>query len=687
VRLLGQPPNTHAIGARVRVLGGPVTQSAEFVAGGRYLSSDGATRCFAVGSPNAEMQIEVTWRSGKTTRIAGVRGNRLYEVREPQAQTTKEVDTSETKAAIPAKAALFEDATELLHGHTHEDASFNDYERQPLLPRKLSQAGPALAWFDMDRDGWDDLVVGTGRGGPFTVLMNKDGHDFEPVTGGTLPNDQGGVLGWMAKPEHPLLLGANSQYEDAKEKPPAVRWYDPHGHQIGVLVGEFHDDPGPIAMGDYDGDGDLDLFVGGRVIPGRYPEAAASRLYRNDRGTFKVDEEASALFAHVGLVNGAIFSDLNGDGFPDLILACEWGPIRVFANVRGHFVEQTKELGLSDQTGWWQGVATADFNGDGHLDIIASNWGRNSEYHPQSGRPATMFAGDLDGNGSVEIIEAEWDDARGDWVPRRNLDTIAAALPWVRGDYATFAAFGRATVAEILGKKMTNATRYEATTLETSVFIEKGGRFERHPLPIEAQFSPAFGISVGDFDGDGREDVFLAQNFFPVAADRSRQDAWLGLMLVGDGQGGFRALSATESGIRIFGEQRACAVADFDGDGRLDLAVGQNRGLTRLFRNRGGQPALRVRLQGPPGNVDVVGTQLAAVGGDKRRGLIREVRSGGGYWSQDSTVVLVPSAEPVRQLWVRWPRGKQATVNVPEGAKEIRLTGLGEVTVVHSKTP
>jgi hypothetical protein len=145
-----------------------------------------------------------------------------------------------------------------------------------------------------------------------------------------------------------------------------------------------------------------------------------------------------------------------------------------------------------------------------------------------------------------------------------------------------------------------------------------------------------------------------------------------GLLLLGDGQGGFRPLAAAESGIRIFGEQRGSAVADFDADGRLDLAVGQNRGLTRLFRNHGAQPALRVRLSGGVGNAEVIGTQLAAVFSDNKRGLLREVRSGTGYWSQDSAVVLLPSPAPIRQLWLRWPRGKQMTVPVPEGAKEIR---------------
>ena len=684
VRLRGQSPNTRGIGARLRVEGGPVPQSATVTAGGRYLSGDEGTRTFAAGSLEADLRIEVVWPNGMTNRISGARGNRLYEIQEPKPNVGNAAAKASPPSSPPPESPLFEDVTEWLGGSTHVDAPFNDYDRQPLLPRKLSQAGPALAWFDLDRDGWDDLMVGTGRGGSFTVFANHTGRQFEAVTGATLPCDQTGILGWMSSPRRPLLLAGNSRYEDsgAEAKPPAVGFYDPQGAQSGAVVADFPQAPGPLALGDYDADGDLDLFVGGGAIPGRYPEAAPSRLYRNDQGNFTRDEAASAVFARVGLVNGATFSDLNGDGYPELVLACEWGPIRVFGNVKGRFVERTEALGLSEHTGWWQGVATGDFNGDGQLDIVASNWGRNGEFQPRPARPVTMWAGDLDGNGSVDILEAEWDEARGDWAPRRNLDTVAAALPWVRDNFTTSEAFGRATLKEIFGLRLTNAIRYETATLDSSVFLAQGGRFERRSLPVPAQFAPAFGIAVGDFDGDGREDLFLAQNFFPVASDRSRQDAGLGLLLLGDGRGGWRHLPAAESGLRVFGEQRACAVADFDGDGRLDLAVAQNRGLTRLFHNRGARPALRVRLAGGGGNVDVVGTQLAALGDGQERGLIREVRAGSGYGSQDSAVMLLPSPRPVRQLWVRWPRGKSMTVLVPDGAREIRLTGLGEVTKV-----
>ncbi len=682
VQLRGQPPNTYGIGSRVVLRGGPVPQSVEVVAGGRYLAGDGATRTFAAGMNAANLQLEVTWRSGLTSLVAHAAANTLYEVTEPKSGTEAR-PLPRTKVETLPEQSLFEDLTSWLEGHRHSDTGTRDFERQPLLPRKLSQPGPSVAWFDLNADGWEDLVVGAGRGGAFTVLVNQNGRKFTSVSAGTLDCAQGDVLGWMSQPQRPMLLAAYSQDQTPgiKEKLPPVRFYEPTGGGAGTIVPNFPDEPGAMVLGDYDGDGDLDLFVGGRLIPGRYPQAASSRLYRNDQGTFTEDLAATPIFAGIGLINGATFSDLNGDGYPDLVLACEWGPVRVFGNVRGRFVERTRELGLGEETGWWQGVTTADLNNDGQLDLIASNWGRNSECVPLPGRPVTLWAGDLDGNGTIEILETEWDEARGDWAPRRNLDTMAAAMPWLRGTFASCEAFGRATLSEIFGGRMTNTLRYTVTTADSSVFIAKGGRFERHSLPIQAQFSPAFGVVAGDFDGDGREDLFLAQNFFPVASDRSRQDAGVGLLLLGNGQGDFRALSPMESGIRIYGEGRGCAVADFDGDGRLDLAVGQNRGQTRLFRNRGARPALRVHLTGGGGNPDVIGTQLAPKGSEQARGLLREVRSGSGYWSQDSSTVLLPAEAPVRQLWVRWPRGRQVAVSIPE-AKEVRLNGLGQVTVV-----
>ena len=211
--------------------------------------------------------------------------------------------------------------------------------------------------------------------------------------------------------------------------------------------------------------------------------------------------------------------------------------------------------------------------------------------------------------------------------------------------------------------------------------MARGNHFDARPLPLEAQFAPAFGVVIADFDGDGAEDVFLAQNFFDVDPETSRYDGGRGLLLRGVGGGGFSPVPGEMSGIRIYGEQRGCAVADYDGDGRVDLCVAQNANETRLLRNVSGRPGLRVRLHGPTGNPAAIGASLRLKGAT-RSGPARELHAGGGYWSQDSLVAVLTLVEPPQALWIRWPGGHETTVAVPAGAREIQVDVRGDVRTV-----
>jgi hypothetical protein len=422
-----------------------------------------------------------------------------------------------------------------------------------------------------------------------------------------------------------------------------------------------------------DGDGNLDVFIGGRVRFGRYPEAANSMLIlRDNQG--HLTEAATGALKDLGMVTSAVFADLNGDGRQDLIVGCEWGAIQILINTGRGFTNATAAWGLDKLTGWWNGVAVGDLDGDGRIDIVASNWGQNSKYEESydAQRPLRIYYGDFNEINRVEIVEAHQDPFTHKWLPERDLTASAAAVPYIRGRTPTFQAFGEADLTQIYGDKLTNAAVVEARTLRHTLFLNRGGKFEAVPLPVEAQLAPAFGVTVADFDGDGNDDVFLAQNYFSAQPETLRNDAGRGLLLLGDGKGSLRAVSAAESGIMIYGEQRSCAVSDYDGDGRVDLVVAQSNDQTRLLHNLRARPGLRVKLEGGPGNPQCVGAVIRAVtaGGP---GRAQVVTAGSGYWSQNSATLVVSSASPITALQVRWPDGATEERPVAAGTKTLTL--------------
>lgn len=683
VRLKGLAPNTRGIGARIAVTGGPVTQAQEMMAGGRYLSSDDATRTFAAGTK--PLRIEVTWRSGRVTVAENVGPNSLCEVYESAA-------LERVRPVAPSVEPLFVDASALLN-HLHVEEPFDDFARQPTLSRKLSQLGPGVAWMDLDGDGWEDLVIGSGRGGSLAVYRNNAKGGFERLSGGlfsrTALRDQSGVVAWRGDSGGASLLVGTASYEDGMTNGVAVERFEFDGKPVPPGLPDTGASAGPLAMADVNGDGELDLFVGGRVVPGRFPQAASSMMYRQRGGRFERNAANDPALANIGMVSGAVFSDLDRDGDPDLILACDWGALKILSNTAGRFSNwdatvvrlDGERTALSRLTGWWNGVTTGDFDGDGRMDIIASNWGRNTAFESFRNPSLLLYHGALGADEVEQCIEGYTERETGRTLPLQPLHVMGLALPAMRERVGSFGNYAKSALSEIYGDALRSAGRLEVTHLDTTVLLNRGDHFVMARLPDEVQWAPAFAVCVGDFDGDGAEDAFLSQNFFAMHPEHSRLDAGRGLLLRGNGRGEFSAMPGSASGILVHGEQRGAAACDYDADGRLDLVVTQNAAATKLLRNRTARPGVRVRLKGPTGNSSGTGAVLRLVSGGKA-GPAREIHAGSGYWSQDGAVQILAMPESGAELSVRWPGGLGTTSSVPATAREVQVDVAGKLTVV-----
>ena len=622
-------------------------------------------RVFAAGGGN-RLEVEIKWRGGKRS-VLPVESNRVYEIAEEQA-----LGSRAESAAEPV--ALFSEV-ESFPATPHTERAFDELARQPLLTRLMSQLGPGISWHDIDGDGWEDIIVGSGRGGHTAVFQSNAGRGFAALTNAMLnrpvARDQTTILATGR-----MLLAGSSNYEDGSTNGGLVRIYDFERKAAGDSVLGFNFSCGPLALADIDGDEDLDLFVGGRAVPGKYPEPADSILLKNDGGKLVPFQR----FEKLGLVSGAVFSDLDSDGVAELLLATEWGPVRVFKQENGKYAERTRELGLENYTGWWNGVATGDFDGDGRLEIVASNWGLNSAYRASAEYARKIYYGDFYGIGRIDLVEARFDAGSRKDFPERNFLVVGAAMPPLQERVPDFAAYGRMSVQEIHGEALAKASALEAKTFASMIFSPSGGKFAGKALSAEAQLAPAFAVAVADLDGDGNEDLFLSQNFFAVAPNEPRCDAGRGLMLKGNGRGELAPVSGQESGFKVYGEQRGAAVCDFDRDGRVDLAITQNAGATKLFHNNNARPGLRVRLKGPAGNPAGVGAQIR-LENDKIKSALREIQAGSGYWSQNSSVQIMslPEGRSASSISVLWPGGKKTNSTIPADAREIEVAADGAV--------
>lgn len=685
VALRGSASNHFGAGATVRMETAAGAQVRTLVISRGYLSSSEPVLHFGLGAATMIDRLAVEWPDGRVQRFTDLPVDRRFTVAEP----ADPVAPGPTKTPVVIPPGQFVDVS-AGRGFALDFSEEAQVEARPqaLIPISFKRRGPALAVGDLNADGHDDAILGATAGNPERILLGA-GDQFTAVPMSPLANatllDDGPVLIFDADGDgaNDVLVtrGGTTLSAYAPEYQPALFLNDGHG-QFRPAPGAMPDLPfsvGAAVAADFDRDGRLDVFLGGRVLPGRYPLPPRSALLANRGGRFEdVTDSLAPGVRDAGMVTSALWSDVDGDGWPDLLLALEWGPVKYFHNDQGRaFSDWTERAGFAAAgAGWWTSLASADFNGDGRPDFVVGNLGLNTQYHATPEYPAAIYYGSFSPGQPPLLIEAYYES--GKLYPWRTRKELGAFIPSVLQRFPKNDFYARATLDVIVGAdKLAAARRFTATELRSGVFLSQpDGRYRFEPLPRIAQIAPVQGLAAGDFDGDGRADIAAVQNSYAPISNVDRFDGGLGQLLRGDGQGHFTAVPPLGSGLVVPGDAKALAVADLDDDGWPDFLVTRNNATTQAWRNAGlpARHSLAVRLHGPHANHDAIGARITVELADGSH-QVAEITAGSGYWSQSAPVAFFgyPDGHPPRAVTVRWPDGTATSHAIPAPTPTLTL--------------
>ena len=669
IRLFGGARNSHGIGARITIETDAGLQTRTLTSCQGYASANEPILHFGLGEAIHIKRLTIRWPLGTTQSFEDLPANQFLQIHEPIATAPSAPLLSKPKPLFKSGAMNIPFA--------HAENTFDDYATQPLLPHRLSRLGPGMALGDVDGDGDTDFFVGGASGQAGGIFLN-DGQGAYTRTPQKFLDvfSQGedmGALFFDADADADLDLLVTSGGFDAKKTGIFFRDRLHLNDGKGNFSLDHHatenlrDSSGTVAAADFDRDGDLDLFVGGRVIPGRYPHTPVSRLLRNDNGKFTdIAPDAAPGLTTTGMVTGALWSDYNNDGWPDLLLTHEWGPVRVWENEKGRLTDQSRTTGTDQRLGWWTSIAGADIDRDGDIDYAVGNLGLNTKYHATASRPWIAYSGDVDGSGTFRFVEACYE---GDTLyPVRGKSCSTDGIPSLASRFSTFQAFARATLPQVYAQTHLQRTlRLEINELSSGLLINNGkGRFRFRPLPREAQISAVFGLAFGDVDADGHTDLCLAHNFFSPQPESGRVNGGLGLLLRGSSDGQFKPVRADRSGIVLSGDTKSLALADLDGNARPELVATTNDGPVRIFTNTatGGRP-LTLRFPG----VGAIGARVI-VEFDRAKPYVAEVYGGSGYLTGNAPALHlgIPEGDSVQFIRVQPSVGKEKVFPPPSGS-------------------
>lgn len=697
IELVGTTSNKRGVGAKVVLDSdqGQITRHLSVARGA--LSSSEPVLHFGLGESEVSHSATIRWPSGAVQHLPDLPTNQRYTVTEPPSPQTPFPAVS----SRPTNEGVFvESAADRGLDFVNQERRFNDMIRQSLLPNRMNTLGGGIAVADVDGDHDPDVFFAGAAGQPSRLYLNDGTGHFVPsphpqAWGTQVELEQMAPLFFDLEGDgdYDLFVTSGSTEFDAGTDSLRSQLYLNDGRGTFALAGpevyaSIASSSSVVIAGDYDQDGDLDLFVGGRVVPGEFPTAPLSQLLENRHGRL-VDVTPDTL-RHIGMVTSALWTDVDGDSRIDLLIAGEWMAPTVFSFDGTTLAKSTNVTGFNEQTGWWNSLLAIDIDLDGDLDYVAGNAGLNTKYHASVDHPVELYYGDFEGTGTCEIVEAEYE---GDNLfPVRGRSCSSRAMPSIAEKFPTFRDFGAALLPEIYSAdKLEDSLRLAVTQLASGIFVNHGaGNFSFSPLPRSAQSAPIFGLAP-------LNNSFVAlQNFHGPQVETGWYNGGISFLYARE-----KVVAPQVSGIAIPGEGRGVVLGDFDQDGHQDLiATRINESVQYYSQRRFADPTsvpqqsvdnlpkdvlsipstnslktFVLKLIGHRGNPDAIGARIT-INYDRDDTITTELTAGSGYLSQSEPLVFfdTDSKHPVKSIDITWPDGTHSTHHPALDTPRIEIT-------------
>ncbi|MEZ5013909.1 MAG: VCBS repeat-containing protein [Chitinophagales bacterium] len=595
----GYAKNSGGLGTKVRIYCNGQEQYIQHTASRGYITTVQNDCHFGLGKADKIDMVEVEWLDGTKQVLRDVAVNQVVVLDHANASKSTQFDKHEMMAATFTNVSATSGAD-----FEHKETNYDDFLREFLLPHKMSTLGPGIAVADVNGDGMQDFYIGGASEQSGALYMQtadgkfKDSGWKQDASNGLNSEDMG-VLFFDANgdgaPDLYVASGSNEFADQDQRYADRLYMNDGKGgftYKADALPKTFTSSS-TVTAADYDGDGDMDLFVGGRQVPGKYLAPTSSYILQNNNGTFTdVTDQVAPMLNNIGMVTSAVWTDFNNDGKQDIILTGDWMPVTFLQNNGGKFTNVTESTGLAKQTGWWQSIAGADLDNDGDMDYVVGNFGTNRRYKNTvsvvdgHALPLEGYLADFDDNGSEDFILAYYQHDNNypfthDFLyPVKTRERMIEQIPDIDTKFPTWDSYGKSTVQEIFGDKLDKAIHRDAYVFHSSVLMNEGnGKFTMKYLPNIAQISTMFGFVVDDFNGDGHADILMHGNFYNTEIETTRHDAGTGLLLLGKGDGTFTPVRSFVSGFKN----------DADAKGLACILTGKNQQPEYLCANSNGK--------------------------------------------------------------------------------------------------